>query len=198
MRTNDDDTGPTPPIPLDDDKSDGKKGDDWKYVDPGTPEEIFDDMADEEDIAFNYDDYCYSRAQIMQMRILARYGILPDKVWAIDPDHEYDLKVDKFGGVGWWYHVAPVISVPQPDGSISQLVIDPSIADGPISINDWKALMHPQEDTSIQVTSFWEAPINPSTGKPFPGNGYSPATSPENVNTDAAERMRQALQLLGQ
>jgi hypothetical protein len=185
MTQEDRDSRPTPPVSPPDDNSshNHRNGDDWMNVQSGSPDDIFDDMADEDDIAFNYPlDGCFARAQIMQMRILQRYGILPSKIWAIMPDRIPGLSVDTdtmYGKVSWTYHVAPLISVQQPDGSIDQFVIDPSIADGPLSVDEWKGKMHTPENASIQTTSFWQAPIDPDRGKQYEGNGYWTGKDPD-------------------
>ncbi|MBX7214204.1 MAG: hypothetical protein K1X39_09360 [Thermoflexales bacterium] len=151
-------------------------------------------MANEKDIAFNYPpDGCYARAHMMTTRIRETYGVEPSKVWAFG-----DLSVDTngpYGSVRWGYHVAPVLPVLQPDGTVVNMVIDPSIARRPISVNEWKAIMHaPTADT--QITLLGQPPTNASTGKPYPGTGYWPGQDPYNGDLDAysAEVMRRYLE----
>jgi len=162
---------------------DGENGDDWWDVEPVDPDVIFDDMADESDIAFNYPiDGCFARAYLMQMRILQRYGILPWKVWAFD-----DLKVTttgSFGDVTWGYHVAPIIPVTQPDGTLKWFVIDPSIADGPVTTDEWLTLMNTtSDDSDMTTTPFWVSPVADGAGHGYFPNGLDPFVVDEYSNT---------------
>jgi hypothetical protein len=152
---------------------------------------IFNDMKDESDIAFNYPiDGCYARAHIMNDRIAARYGVTPNKVWAFG-----DLNVattGPYGNVNWWYHVAPVVNVQRADGTVQPMVIDPSIAPGPITIDRWKQIMQ-APGANTQITQPGRPPTNPATGTPYGGTGYWPGDDPSHaggVNGHATDLMR--------
>jgi RHS repeat-associated protein len=138
---------------------------------------IFNDMADESDIAFNYPiDGCYARAHLMSQRIEQRYGVTVYKVWIFGP-----LRVSTegpWGEVGWRYHVAPVVWTALPGRSGVPMVIDPSIADRPVAIEEWKAIMH-ASDLTVQVLPLGQAPrYPPNTGEVLPGSGYWPGPDP--------------------
>lgn len=150
-------------------------------------------MSDEPDIAFNYPpDGCYSRAHLMSERIIERYGIIPQKVWAQDKDKldRLDPKIT-YGGdaVRWWWHVAPVISVQQPNGSIVQMVIDPSITAHPVTIEEWKSVMS-DPYALFEVTNLGQPPHAPN-GQSYPGTGYWLAKDPPNLDDHAKRTMEQ-------
>jgi len=116
---------------------------------------IFDDMADETDIPYNFpDDGCYARAHEMVKRISDRHKIDIndiDKVFIYgnleaDTNYIYDPIITfqdgstmrtstDDGTVNWGWHVAPIIKVRQGD-KIVDMVIDPSLADGPITVDE--------------------------------------------------------------
>ncbi|WP_110514015.1 WXG100 family type VII secretion target [Herpetosiphon llansteffanensis] len=120
---------------------------------------IFNDMANEADIPFQFpDDGCYARAHVMAYRISERYGIdinNVDKVF-IDGDLEAETKFiykqitlpdgstypssTTDGTVNWYWHVAPIIYVRQENATVP-MVIDPSLAERPLTIEQWKAIM---------------------------------------------------------
>jgi hypothetical protein len=71
------------------------------------------------------------------------------------------------GGVGHWvYHVAPLVPVTQPDGSVQMMVIDPSTESGPVTIDKWKADQHDPGSRIVQsdASPYYLAP----DGKSFP------------------------------
>jgi WXG100 family type VII secretion target len=165
---------------------------------PVTPEQankIFEDMSNEPDIAFNYPvDGCYARAHLMAERIGERYETTPKKVWAFG-----DLRVPTsgpYGEIEWGYHVAPVVDVRQPDGSVVPMVIDPSISKKPLTIEEWKGLMN-DPNAKTQVTDLGTPPTNPNTGIVFPGSGYWPGSDPRNgdlngYSDDVMKRYKEA------
>jgi polyhydroxyalkanoate synthesis regulator phasin len=121
---------------------------------------IFDDMADEKDIPYQFpDDGCYARAHEMVKRISERYKIELNDITKVfiegdleaDTPYKYEPVIDFHDGetmrstttdntVNWGWHVAPVIKVRQGD-KIVDMVIDPSLAKGPITIDEWKKIM---------------------------------------------------------
>jgi len=42
--------------------------------------------------------------------------------------------------VRWWYHVAPVIHVRNAQGVVTEMVMDPSLANRPLTIQQWSGL----------------------------------------------------------
>ena len=145
-------------------------------VTPAQAKKIFTAMSKQKDIAFNYPrDGCYARAHLMNERIRQTYGVEPSKVWAFG-----DLRVESttpYKTVRWGYHVAPAIPVSQPDGSTQMMVIDPSIASQPVTVEGWAAIMHTSAGNT-QVTPSGTPPTHPSTGQRVPGTGYWPSQDP--------------------
>ncbi len=93
-------------------------------------------------IPFKYPyDGCWIRAHLMCYQMIA-LGETPEKVWI------------GYGGlvalssnvpqcqVGWGWHVAPTLMVSQTSGPDIKMVIDPSLCDEPVTLDDWKALMN--------------------------------------------------------
>lgn len=99
-------------------------------------------------IPFRYPkDGCYARAEVMAKTLLER-GYTVDKEFAINkggltvrtshggdaPDWGEPLRVD------WWYHVAPVVYAADEDPP-TPVVLDPSVADKPLTVAGWMATM---------------------------------------------------------
>ena len=106
----------------------------------------FDKFKNREDIPWNYpNDCCYNRAHAMAKELQAE-GVDVGKIWNYAPPPNIGnlLRVstpnDPKGYVEWGYHVAPTVSVMDPQGIVSRMVIDPSIANAPITVDQWKAL----------------------------------------------------------
>ena len=83
-------------------------------------------------------------------------GISAGKVWNYAPSNLKPLTVatpnDPSGQVTWGYHVAPTVPVVGADGITRTMVIDPSISDGPITPDQWKALQG-QPNSELVETS---------------------------------------------
>lgn len=99
-------------------------------------------------IPFDYPpDCCYARARVM-CDLMEQQGYASEKIWSEGnltathadgsqvtfPDRNGDPQV-----VQWHYHVAPIVNVRQPDGSVERRVLDPSLADEPLTVDEWKA-----------------------------------------------------------
>lgn len=108
----------------------------------------FMDEFKKSNIPFDYPpDCCYARARVMSDE-LAKQGYQSQKLWS-----EGNLAAKKADGspvtfpnrhgqptpVTWHYHVAPVVNVEQADGTVSPRVLDPSLADRPLTVDEWKA-----------------------------------------------------------
>jgi hypothetical protein len=154
---------------------------------------IFDDMADESDIAYSFlADGCFARAHLIAKRILERYpGIIVEKIWVTVTEagagHGFSLEAD---GNQWTFHVAVIITIPDEDGGTTQLVIDPSVSDKPLSQAAWLheiGITSPRDVKAgwvhVQTTAFGEAPINPKTGERYEGSGFYLGPDP----TDGAD-----------
>ena len=118
---------------------------------------LFDTMAAQNDLAFGFpQDGCYARADLMIRRMQAM-GVIASKIWnergvtvaspygysglyeggslkSVDTIKATDLQYT--GEITWDYHVAPYIYVKQKDGSVTPMVIDPSLFGGPVSVDE--------------------------------------------------------------
>ena len=119
---------------------------------PEAAQALFDDLAAQTDIPFDYPpDCCYARAERMS-QIMTGRGIENGKAWAyagtfgaLDPTNADGSLVRFPPGTGdpvrWGYHVAPTVSVRQPDGTCRDMVMDPSLRDRPVTVEEWEGLM---------------------------------------------------------
>lgn len=109
-----------------------------------------------DDIAWGYrQDGCYARAHLMARRF-EEMGYHVDKIWI-----KGDLKVDFKDGqnIEWNFHVAPVVHVPNADGSTTPYVIDPSIMEEPVPMQQWMQRMTGDQRHAPRISAF-----------PFPEN----------------------------
>ena len=132
------------------------------------------------DVPFDYPvDCCYARARIMCDK-MEKKGFASEKLWS-----EGNLKPKKPDGnavtfpnqsgspqtVTWHYHVAPIVNVVQPNGSVARRILDPSLSDKPLSETEWKALCGVSPtDTVDKITPPNEHyPFSPKyAGKDYP------------------------------
>lgn len=146
---------------------------------------LFDRLADRQDIAFGYaQDGCYARAHIMCQQMIAE-GHQPKKAWAFEG--EKSMYVDHPGGgrTYWCYHVAAALPVQMPDGSVQDLVFDPGLFDGPVTLEKWGDTMHaPREN--LEITAFGVPPKG-RIGDYEPKYGVATTADTDNV---AMECMR--------
>ena len=115
--------------------------------------ELFDEMAAQKHIPFDYpQDGCYARAHEMS-RLLEKKGVITTKVF-VEGDLRVATKNSPNGYVEWWYHVAPIIKVR--DGDKEELyVFDPSIFDRPVTIKEWTEIQtkhSPDQQESVYST----------------------------------------------
>ena len=119
----------------------------------------FDELAANKNIPFDYPvNCCYSRAHSM-CQMLEKKGIPTQKYWLynkdfgkpsqtpdlhpVKPDGSAVSFPDKTGfdrPVQWVYHVAPTVKVEHPDGSVEDMVMDPSLADRPLTKAKWRKI----------------------------------------------------------
>lgn len=124
--------------------------------------QLFEKMADK-NLAFSYSyDGCYARAHLMCRHIL-KSGYLPGKVWA-HQERPALLEVHMPDGskIEWNWHVAPTLDLIMPDGKIVTHVFDPTLFDGPVSVDEWRRNLNASWE-SIHLTKLGEAPPK-STG----------------------------------
>jgi hypothetical protein len=159
--------------------------------DPMTPQQVSDvfaRMAAQTDIAFRYPvDGCYARTHLMVRRMQAQ-GLSPRKVWAFRNGDLLQVRTPfaPAGFVDWDYHVAPLLRVRYGKGDWD-MVIDPSLFDGPATAEQWAGAMKKaaRSNPFVTVTNPGEAPVRPD-GKRAPGSGYWPGADP--TDPDAFSR----------
>ncbi|MDD5036983.1 MAG: protein-glutamine glutaminase family protein [Methylococcaceae bacterium] len=100
------------------------------------------------DVPFDYPvDCCYARARMM-CDMMEKKGFASEKLWskgnlaAKKADGTPVTFPDRNGNpqaVQWGYHVAPIVDVEQPGGGVEKRVLDPSLSDKPLTVDEWKA-----------------------------------------------------------
>jgi len=117
----------------------------------------FENLASQPQIPFAYvNDCCTARAHEM-CRIMKANGLRPRKVWNYGHGWRLNnpratLRVETnsvpAGFVTWSYHVAPIVRVKRDDGSTKEMVFDPSLFKGPVTIDEWVTTQ--EDQTSVQ------------------------------------------------
>lgn len=121
---------------------------------------LFSELKNQPQITFDYPmDCCYTRAHEM-CRIMESKGVECRKYWLFDRNWgesgmmrsslapmrggkavEFpDPDTGKREPVRWVYHVAPIVKVKKADGSVGEMVMDPSIASGPVTKEEWRRI----------------------------------------------------------
>lgn len=120
--------------------------------------EIFDTLAANKDIAFAHPEGCYARAELM-CHELFDMNVTPKRAWAFKGESQLrNIRADG-KTIAWGFHVAPALSVAMPDGKTQDLVLDPSLFDGPVTLQDWARGMKAGDDPlSLQVVGYREVP----------------------------------------
>ena len=69
------------------------------------------------------------------------------------------LTVEKEDGtkIRWWYHVSPTLPVRGEDGSVCDLVFDPSLFDGPVTLEEWGQIMRASPE-KLEIASYGASP----------------------------------------
>jgi hypothetical protein len=143
-------------------------------------------LSNIDSIAFKFPrDGCYARAQIMA-NLMSSLGATPQKAWTFASDPSDPLWVNSpnvpEGKVEWGYHVAPTVQVTQPDGSVQSMVVDPSMYDHPVTLDQWVADQH--DHPHVVQTDPGQPPTTAG------GSGYWPAPDPaEGADIHAFETM---------
>lgn len=127
-----------------------------KYLSVAEVQNLFKTAKNMKDIPFEYKyDGCYARAHIMARRF-EKMGIAAQKVWI-----KGDLYVPGTD-IQWNYHVAPVVEVKDAKGKIVKYVIDPSLTDKAVTVDEWVATMGKKTTGPVMKTTY-----------PFPANSVN-------------------------
>ncbi len=103
---------------------------------------LFGELRSQQHIPFDFpQSYCSARAHEMR-RLMAEQGIECRKVF-FHPTvgHSIGAEHPVHGTITWSYHVAPTVAVQTPQGVVVRMVVDPSLFDGPVTIEQWRAVM---------------------------------------------------------
>jgi|GEM_PF-2773182 len=79
-------------------------------------------------------DGAFARTELM-VDMFEKEGVMADKAWASG------FLKSKKNKIPWNYHVAPVVYVEGSSGNVDKIVIDPLIADRPVTTLQWLSLM---------------------------------------------------------
>ncbi|MBD3653867.1 protein-glutamine glutaminase family protein [Kangiella sp.] len=79
-------------------------------------------------------DGAFARTELM-VDMFEKEGVIADKAWASG------FLKSKKNKIPWSYHVAPVVYVEGSSGNVDKMVIDPLIADRPVTTLQWLSLM---------------------------------------------------------
>lgn len=162
-------------------------------------QQLFNDFKNNSSIPFDYPvDCCYARANEMCRMAEAR-GIPCQKYWVFEqnwgtPNATSPLAPVRPDGsavtfpngnsnfqrtpVHWTYHVAPLIPVQHADGTVENMVFDPSIADRPLSEAEWRNIQGNPANTMERTTPSDVFFINPRTN--------AASSDPNDSKTNAA------------
>jgi hypothetical protein len=111
---------------------------------------LFSQMARQSRIPFRYpEDGCYARAHAMSA-LMERRGIVSGKAF-IEGDLRVSTPHSPGGSVSWWYHVAPIVLV-EKDGELMPYVIDPSIFNRAVPVEEWYRIQTQHRGRGIDRT----------------------------------------------
>jgi len=164
-------------------------------------ETFVDSTGQRDPIPFHYPiDGCYDRAYDMA-KLLQEKGYHPQKVFAMSRKADGSANLhptskhasDGTNEVRWWYHVAPILIAVLPNGTEAEMVIDPSMADRPLTIAEWTGLMNPDKFDRLsadEIRGFQAAgsfPAGRNIVYTATGGTYSPSDDPEVQGNQVAD-----------
>lgn len=145
--------------------------------------DVFDWLADMQDIAFNYQkNGCAARAHIMCQRLIAR-GMPAFKAWGFEENALLEMTGPDGRTFQWNYHVAAALPVRISDTRGGYAVLDPSIFDGPVALRDWAATIGCPDPFNHIIVPFGFAP------KRGAGGNYTPTSNATSKTDDKAGQM---------
>ena len=152
-------------------------------------QQLFNDFKSNAGIPFDYPvDCCYARANEMCRMAEAR-GIPCQKYWVFEPNWGTPNATSPLAPVRpdgsavtfpnpnanfqrtpvhWTYHVAPLIPVRHADGTVENMVFDPSISDRPLSEAQWRNIQGNPPNLMERTTPPDVFFINPRTNAVTP------------------------------
>lgn len=98
--------------------------------------ELFELFKSDKKMAFDFPlDGCFARATMMA-RIAEENNIKVAKIYVEGILRVKDASKE-FPLVMWGYHVAPIVGIKKEDGTVVDMVFDPSLFDKPVSVDTW-------------------------------------------------------------
>ncbi len=100
---------------------------------------LFDEIADIPNMPHGYlDTGCYERSVIIT-DLLAEAGYTPKRVWLERDNVPEMLEFESPDNrkIKWSFHVAPLLEVKAENGQMRNMVLDPSMFNGPVSLGEW-------------------------------------------------------------
>ncbi|AUD79597.1 hypothetical protein CW740_10230 [Kangiella profundi] len=92
-------------------------------------------------------DGAFARTELM-VDMFEKEGVIADKAWASG------FLKSKRSNVSWSYHVAPVVYVEGGNGKVDKMIIDPLIADRPVTSMEWLSLMGLSSPDALHTVGF--------------------------------------------
>lgn len=118
------------------------------FIDVETAYKLFEQARAMDNIAWDYKaDGCYARAHLMA-REFEKQGIHVDKAWL-----KGDLGIPE-ENIEWNYHVAPLVYVKDKTGTITPMVIDPSVFHNPVPLDSWIKEISSNSFAKLEKTNF--------------------------------------------
>jgi hypothetical protein len=124
-----------------------------RVLSPQQARALFDQAAAMKDVPWRIlEEGCIHRAHVVAKRF-EDGGVFSEKVFAI-PKNGEDLVIEtakaRLGYTVVWFHAATVVHV-RDEGGARRMVIDPSVADGPVDVETWAAAMHGAKGAALDV-----------------------------------------------
>ena len=103
-------------------------------------------------VPFDYaQEGCLARAHEM-CRVITERGYASGKLWNFSAPAPLLAGENEFGPLDWNQHVAPVVWVRGDDGQAREMVIDPSLGQGPMTREEWQGLQSGPEGQRLELT----------------------------------------------
>ena len=145
------------------------------------------------DIPFDYkDEGCFARAHILARRF-ENMGITVKKAWI-----QGDLRL-RGTDINWSFHVAPLIEAKDNKGNIVQYVIDPSVTDVAVTLDEWVASMDKGPGSRVMKTTYPIAENGLDFGRTVVAVSSSDPFGPKDTkHATEVQKMQEARQLLAE
>ncbi len=115
---------------------------------------------------------CFHRATTWQYLMDKEKGIKSQKLFVFYSNAFKRYYKQRFSReFDWWFHVAPMVLVRMADGSVQERVLDPTFANGPLTVKGWTDLFIASEQKCRDDLRFVQ--FGQNVGAPFEGTQTS-------------------------